>query len=121
MEGIASFFGIRSPKSRAEITDDENSDASSTYDAPEPVAPAPKVKQEKVKPEKKAKSKTPVAEEPEALEVESENGEDDEEDLNEDEYVVEKITNHIVDEDVSYVGTMMQARILTVADWRDQI
>ncbi|KAG4427669.1 hypothetical protein IFR05_016846 [Cadophora sp. M221] len=84
-----------------QIIDDEGSDESSNYDAPDPVAPAPKVKQEvKVKKKAKSKSETPV-EEPEALEVESEKNEDedDDEELPEDEYVVEKITNHIVDED----------------------
>ncbi|KAG4431209.1 hypothetical protein IFR05_013306 [Cadophora sp. M221] len=66
----------------------------------DPVVPAPKFKQEKVKPKKaKSKSKTPV-EEPEALEVEFEKNEDedDDEELPEGEYVVEKITNHIIDE-----------------------
>ena len=70
MVRIASFFGIGSPKTRAEITDDEASDVSSNYDAPAPAAPAPKAKQEKVKQERKSKSKTPV-EEVEALNVES--------------------------------------------------
>ncbi|KAG4420056.1 hypothetical protein IFR04_006815 [Cadophora malorum] len=104
MVRIASFFGIGSPKTRAEITDDEASDVSSNYDAPAPAAPAPKAKQEKVKQERKSKSKTPV-EEVEALNVESDNNQDDDDDeeLPEDEYVVEKITNHIVDEDTGEI------------------
>ncbi|KAH6714090.1 hypothetical protein DL95DRAFT_376301 [Leptodontidium sp. 2 PMI_412] len=89
-----------------QITDDEGSDGSSNYDAPDPIVPAPKVKQEKAKLETKAKSKsrTPV-EEPEALEVESEKNEDedDDEELPEDEYVVERITNHIVEEDTGEI------------------
>ncbi|KAH7346318.1 putative chromatin-associated protein swi6 [Rhexocercosporidium sp. MPI-PUGE-AT-0058] len=91
-----------------QITDDESSDVNSNYGAPDPVVPAPKVKQEKVKEKEKrgkSKSKTPI-EEPEALEVESEkndNEEDDDEELPEDEYVVEKITNHVVDEDTGEI------------------
>ena len=98
MGGIASFSGIGSHKTRAEITDDE---AHINYDALVLDAPAAKAKQGKAKQEEKSKSKTPVGE-PEALNVESDNNqdEDDEEELPEDEYVVEKITNHIVDEDV---------------------
>lgn len=111
MVGIASFFGIGSRKSRAELTDDEASDANSNFDAPQPATPAPKVKHEKVKQEK-SKSKTPVVEEPEALDVESDKDEDDDEDLPEDEYVVEKITNHIIDEDVSYGHFSMPPRLL---------
>ncbi|KAL2069490.1 hypothetical protein VTL71DRAFT_14169 [Oculimacula yallundae] len=79
-----------------QITDDEGSESSNS---PAPVAPVAKVKQEK-----KAKSKTPVLE-PEPMEVESakDEEEDDDEELPEDEYVVEKITNHIVDEDTGEI------------------
>ena len=123
MVRIASFFGIGSPKTRAEITDDEASDVSSNYDAPAPAAPAPKAKQEKVKQERKSKSKTPV-EEVEALNVESDNNQDDDDDeeLPEDEYVVEKITNHIVDEDVSvWLRGEPSPGPDWVTDWRDQV
>ena len=104
MVGIASFFGIGSPKTRTEITDDEGS---SNNDAPNPVVE--KAKQENTG---KSKSKAPV-EEPE--EIESENNEDeaDDEELSEDEYVVEGITSHSVDEDVSSIGFRISARTLT--------
>ncbi|XMA17361.1 hypothetical protein WAI453_010152 [Rhynchosporium graminicola] len=84
-----------------QITDDEASDVSSNFDAPAAAAPVAKWKQEK-----KAKSKTPV-QEPEAMEVESakeeEEEDDDDEELAGDEYVVERIVNHIVDEDTGEI------------------
>lgn len=86
-----------------QISDNEASDFGSEIEsAPEPV----QVQQEvKVKAEKKGKAKA-KAEEPEpvqeeSLMVESDKGEaeDEEEDVGEDEYVVEKITNHVIDPD----------------------
>ncbi|KAJ5040906.1 uncharacterized protein L3040_005465 [Drepanopeziza brunnea f. sp. 'multigermtubi'] len=93
MTAIAALFGIGLPC--AEISDDEASEVSSNDYAP--AAPI------RVKPEKnsKSKSKTPVDDpEPEPVAaVESDGGDDDEEELAEDEYTVEAITNHFVDED----------------------
>jgi chromobox protein 1 len=84
-----------------QISDEEASDfGSEVQSAPEPV----KVQQEvKVNAEKKGKAKAEVEEpkpaEEESLMVESDKGEEEDEDdqVGEDEYVVEKITNHLVD------------------------
>ncbi|KUJ12449.1 uncharacterized protein LY89DRAFT_623618 [Mollisia scopiformis] len=78
-----------------QIYDEEASDYIS--DAEEDPAPEPV----KVKQEKRGKTKTRIEEpEPEeSLMVESENAEEDEdEEIGEDEYVVEKITSHAIDE-----------------------
>lgn len=110
MAGIASMLGIGS--SRTEISDDEASDYGSEsaedVPAPEPV----KVKQEK---KGKAKAKVEEPEPEESLMVESEHNDEEDEEIGEDEYVlafylylksanicapryvVEKITNHIID------------------------
>jgi len=81
-----------------QISDDEASDFGSEAEVPEPVSA-------KVEQEKKGKAK-PKAEEPEHVEEESlmvdsgrEEEDEDDEDLPEDEYVVEKITNHLIDND----------------------
>ena len=97
--GIASFFGNSSPRTCAEITDDEASNASSVFKTPIPAAPVPKANQKKDEQQKKSKSKTP-AEETEALMLDSDHDqdEDNDEELLEDEYIVEKIANHIVDD-----------------------
>lgn len=107
MAGIASIFGVGS--SRTEISDDEASDFGSEVEpAPEPV---------KLKQEKKGKNQIEEPEPEESLMVESDDNKegDEDEEIGEDEYVfvsdveislrysacryvVEKITNHLVDE-----------------------
>ncbi|PBP20939.1 heterochromatin protein one [Diplocarpon rosae] len=79
-----------------QITDDEASEVSSNDWGAQSSAPA-KAKYES---NANAKSKTPI-EEPEPAPESEDSEEDEDEELAEDEYTVEKITNHLVDEEVS--------------------
>ncbi|KAE9380734.1 hypothetical protein N431DRAFT_362753 [Stipitochalara longipes BDJ] len=85
-----------------QITDDEASDVSDANPAPVTIKQEKKVKEVKEKAKEKAKPK--VVEEPEeSLMVESEKDEDEDDDdddeVGPDEYVVESIRSHLVDED----------------------
>ncbi|TVY59570.1 Chromatin-associated protein swi6 [Lachnellula suecica] len=88
----------------SEISDDDASDVSVDMES------ASSIKEEETKPQPKARGRVAAIKaepikaeaEPESdnadAEEEEEEGEDDDDDVGEDEYVVEKITNHLVDE-----------------------
>ncbi|KAF4637217.1 hypothetical protein G7Y89_g865 [Cudoniella acicularis] len=83
------------------VSEDEGSESgsSSSEELAVPIR-EPKVKEESAKPEKKGRAKaTKVEPEPQPVEAEANEDEDEDEDIGEDEYVVEKITGHLIDDD----------------------